>query len=103
MTTSGPARDPEDVVRAVVSALPDVAAAIVFGSRAVGDADARSDLDLALACPGVGTRRWLEIADAVEAADTLIRIDLVRLDDAPPTLRDEIRRTGRTLYERPPA
>lgn len=53
MTATGPARDPEDAVRAVVSALPDVAAAIVFGSRAMGDADARSDLDLALACPGV--------------------------------------------------
>lgn len=96
-------RDPEDAVRAVVAALPDVAAAIVFGSRALGDADERSDLDLALSCPGVSARRWFAIAEAVEAADTLIRIDLVRLEDAPPALRDEIHRTGRILYERAPA
>ena len=58
-------------------AIPEVAEAIVFGSRAHGDADDRSDLDLALSCPGITRQRWLEIADAVDQAETLIHIDLV--------------------------
>ncbi|MCW5698371.1 MAG: nucleotidyltransferase domain-containing protein [Rhodospirillales bacterium] len=93
-------RDPEDAVRKTFSTFPEVAAAIVFGSRAQGDAEERSDLDLALSCPGITQRRWQEIVDAVENADTLIQIDLVWLEHAPVAFRDEISRTGRVIYER---
>lgn len=91
---------PEEAVRKRLVGLPDVSRAIVFGSRAAGDADERSDLDLALSCPGIDHRRWAQIAEAIEQAETLIAIDLVWLEDAPVALRDEIRRTGRVLYER---
>ncbi len=94
-------RGPEDAVREQLTAFPEVSEAIVFGSRALGDAEERSDLDLALSCPGITRRRWVEIADAVERAETLIPIDLVWLEEAPAALKEEIRRTGKVLYERP--
>lgn len=90
----------EDTVRARIETIPDIARAIVFGSRALGDAEERSDLDLALSCPGISRRRWAEIADAVEQAETLIAIDLIWLEDAPSALRDEILRSGKVIYER---
>jgi predicted nucleotidyltransferase len=91
---------PEDAVRERLLTLPDVAQAIAFGSRAQGDADERSDLDLALSCPGITGGRWLEIVEAVEEAKTLVRLDLVWLEEAPATLKEEILRTGKVLYER---
>jgi len=92
---------PEEAVLDRLAAFPEVREAIVFGSRAVGDAEERSDLDLAISCPGITHRRWVEIADAVERAETLIPIDLVWLEEAPAALKEEIRRTGKVLYERP--
>ncbi len=80
---------------------PEVREAIVFGSRAIGDAEERSDLDLALSCPGITRNRWVEIADAIERAETLIPLNLVWLEEAPAALREKIRRTGKVLYERP--
>lgn len=94
------ARLPEDAVRERIAVFPEIAEAIVFGSRALGDAEERSDLDLALSCPGISRRRWAEIADAVEQAETLIAIDLIWLEDAPSALRDEILRSGKVIYER---
>lgn len=92
---------PEEAVRERLVAFPEIAEAIVFGSRAFGDAEERSDLDLAISCPGITRRRWVEIADAIEQAETLIPIDLVWLEEAPAAFREEIRRTGKVLYERP--
>lgn len=97
----GGACRPEEAVLERLVAFPEVREAIVFGSRALGDAEERSDLDLALSCPGITRRRWVEIADAVERAETLIPIDLVWLEEAPAALKEEIRRTGKVLYERP--
>ena len=92
--------DPQAAVRAKLQALPDVAQAIVFGSRAIGDAEERSDLDLAISCPGIDHRRWQEIAETIEEAETLIGLDLVWLEEASQTLQNEIRRTGKVVYER---
>ena len=77
-----------------------VAKAVVFGSRAAGDAEDRSDLDLAVSCPDIDARRWQEIAETIEDADTLIDIDLVWLEEASAALAEEIRRTGKVIYER---
>jgi len=92
---------PEEAVREKLQAFPEIREAILFGSRAVGDADERSDLDLAISCPDITRRRWVEIADAVEQSETLIPIDLVWLEEASAALKKEIRRTGKVLYERP--
>lgn len=93
---------PEAVRRIVVrlSAEPSVRRVILFGSRARGDARLRSDVDLAAEAPGASAGEWQRLADIVEDADTLLSIDLVRLEEAPEELHRRILAEGRTLYER---
>ena len=90
-------------VRAVAEALrracPKIERILLFGSRARGDAQARSDIDLAVSCPRVSQREWLDLCDVLEELPTLLRVDLVRLDTAGAALRNRILREGRTLYE----
>ena len=79
---------------------PDVVRVWLFGSRARGDHRERSDIDLAVEAPAASRRTWLELCRAVEETETLLRIDLVRVEEAPPELARQIRREGRVLYER---
>jgi predicted nucleotidyltransferase len=79
---------------------PEVDRVWLFGSRARGDHRARSDIDLAVEAPTASRRTWLELCRVVEEAATLLRIDLVRFEEAPPALAQQIRREGRVLYER---
>jgi hypothetical protein len=51
-------------------------------------------------CPTATIARWYDMVDAVEEAPTLLEIDLIRLQDAPPELMSNILREGRVLYER---
>lgn len=73
---------------------------ILFGSRARGDADARADIDLAVEAPGTTRPQWLEIVRLVEEAPTLLTIDLVRMDEVAPPLRQKILLEGIILYDR---
>lgn len=63
-----------------IKSLPFVQQVILFGSRARGTNQARSDIDLAVLCPDATRDQWLDVVDIVENADTLLRIDCVRLD-----------------------
>lgn len=91
---------PELRVLDVLTRFPTVERVILFGSRARGDAGPRADIDLAVACPQAGEAEWLRIAEAVEEeAETLLLIDLVRLEDASADLCDRIRSEGRVLYD----
>ncbi len=91
---------PEGVRRLVsrLGAEPSVRRVILFGSRARGDAGPRADVDLAVDAPGLAPREWLRLADMADAADTLLKIDLVRLDEAPPELHARIEAEGRTVH-----
>jgi CRISPR-associated protein Cmr1 len=79
---------------------PEVRRVYLFGSRARGDNAPRADIDIAVDCAAADSGRWHEIEELVEETDTLLRIDLVRLDEAPPDLRARILSEGRLLYER---
>lgn len=63
-----------------LAALPFIKAIYLFGSRARGDARPKSDIDLAVDCPGASFQQWQEVLDIVEDADTLLGIDVVRYD-----------------------
>ena len=60
------------------SAFDEVKSVILFGSRAYGDADPRSDVDLAISAPRMNLRRWLNMKLLAEEAPTLLSITLVR-------------------------
>jgi predicted nucleotidyltransferase len=79
---------------------PSVEKIVLFGSRARGDHDPRSDIDLAVACPNAGDAEWATIWNIADDAPMLLAIDLVRLEHAGETLRREIDREGLVLYER---
>jgi len=87
-------------LRGSIAAFPGVERILLFGSRAKGDAGARSDIDIAVACPDADTRTWLDICRVAEEAETLLKIDLVRLEDTDQEFRRRIEREGKVLYER---
>ena len=74
---------------------------ILFGSRARGDGRDRSDIDLAIICELATDQDWLKVLDIVEDADTLLKIDCVRLDTLPASseLKKNIIQDGEILYE----
>ncbi|HEX4159326.1 MAG TPA: nucleotidyltransferase domain-containing protein [Rhizomicrobium sp.] len=90
---------PEYLVAERLMPFPEIEKIVLFGSRARGDAMPRSDIDLAVACPRADAKVWSDIVEAAEEAPTLLRIDLVRMETAPPELLAEIAREGRVLYE----
>lgn len=85
---------------AALARIPSVEAVILFGSRARRDNRPRSDIDLAVHAPHLTSTDWSAVMSAIDDAETLLPIDLVWLDDAPPPLRERIDAEGIVLYER---
>jgi predicted nucleotidyltransferase len=81
--------------------VPTVNKVILFGSRARGDHRPRSDIDLAIEAPFATNSHWLHINSIIEEADTLLSIDLVRLDEASDNIKDKIFQEGQLLHARP--
>jgi uncharacterized protein len=83
-------------------ALPFVNKIILYGSRARGDFQPRSDIDLAVLCPDAGVQDWQKILNIIDEADTLLAIDCIQYDilalDNP--LKQAIDRDGIILYEK---
>jgi uncharacterized protein len=80
---------------------PAVERVWLFGSRARGDCFERSDIDLAVEAPTMHHRDWLKLKlDFADAAPTLLLIDLMRWEEAPADLREQIRDEGILIYER---
>ncbi len=83
-----------------IGSYPHVEKVILYGSRARGDEEERSDIDLAVTGP-VTEEEWRRMSDYIELeARTLLSVELVRLEKASEKLRENIRREGVTLYER---
>ena len=81
----------DDIVQSL-STLKYVRQVILFGSRSRGDADSRSDIDLAVDCPSASNTEWTNILDIVNTSKTLLKIDCLRLDQASPELKHSIER-----------
>ena len=60
--------------------LPYIDAIYVHGSRARGDHDAHSDIDLAVMCPRASEEEWNHISHIARSAKLLVKVDLKRLD-----------------------
>ena len=83
-----------------LSSIPEIEKVVLFGSRARGDADERSDIDLSIEAPNASQSLWLDILDVVEEANTLLLFDIIRFDEASDILRTRIDTEGISLYER---
>jgi len=90
----------ESLIDAIVAKVKP-ARILLFGSRARGDGDGRSDFDLAVERPD--RARWVELAlDLEESRVTLLKVDLVDLvdlDRASPEFRERILAEGVAVYE----
>ncbi len=87
-----------DIMAAVRSALPEVLAVTLFGSRAGDQASADSDLDLAVLLPGRAdpVRLW-EAGEAI-ARRLDVDVDLIDLRAASTVMQFQIVTTGRRLF-----
>jgi predicted nucleotidyltransferase len=83
-----------------ISRYPSVEKVVLFGSRARGDEEERSDIDLAVVCPTATQKEWTAIWSDVDDARTLLSIDLVRLDKASDRIKESVMKEGIVLYER---
>lgn len=74
----------------------------LYGSRARGDFSTRSDIDLAILCPQASESDWFEVETIIEKADTLLKIDAVRLDklSKSDSLRGNILKFKKVLYKK---
>lgn len=52
----------------------------LFCSRARGDNDDRSDIDLAILCKDASEKNWLQVMNIINNADTLLKIDCIKFD-----------------------
>lgn len=74
---------------------------IVFGSRALGDYDVYSDLDLAIDAPLMTKFKWLKLKEYVTYdLNVWINISLVNYALNPIKLKQRINETGVVIYER---
>ncbi len=85
-----------------MAALPFVEKIVLFGSRARGDHESRSDIDLCVFCDGASDDDWLEVLACLreDRIDTLCKVDCVRFDEADWALRENVMTEGVVLYER---
>lgn len=83
-----------------LSPFKEIEKILLFGSRDRGDAEERSDIDLAIQAPGADLKVWMNILQSIEDLDTLLPIDVIRLEEASSELKIKIETEGKILYER---
>lgn len=79
--------------------LPCVRRAYLFGSRSREDHEERDDIDIAVSCPQATDEQWAQIERFVNGLPTLLRIDLVRLDQTDADTRLNIQTEGVLFFE----
>jgi uncharacterized protein len=88
-------------IRQVLGRYPAVAAAWVYGSRAMGTYHEGSDVDLTLEGTGLSLSDRLSVQADLHALGTLLRFDVsIRSAIANPELLAHIERVGQLIYQR---
>ena len=72
---------------------------IVFGSRALGDYEEYSDLDLAIDAPKIQKYEWLKLKEySIYDLRTVYKISLVHYSTNPENLKESINQNGKIIY-----
>lgn len=99
-------RIPEPICHQIINVsqqFPDIEEVRLFGSRAYGDHQPRSDIDLAIIAPGISDYDWRLFSEKLEEdIETLLKLDLIRWDKASSKLREEIDHHNIVLYLQEP-
>lgn len=76
----------------------------LFGSRGRDQQTQQSDIDLAILAPQATAAEWQKVEEIIKNADTLIKIDFVRLDelDKSTAIYHNILKDRKVLFERKP-
>jgi uncharacterized protein len=81
--------------------LPFVDAIWLYGSRARGDHDDWSDVDLAIHCPTATEEEWRKITEIAANAGLLVKVECVRYDAInDDVFREQITRYHEVLYDK---
>jgi predicted nucleotidyltransferase len=74
---------------------------IIFGSRALGDFEKYSDIDIAVDAPEMTKHEWLKLKEyAIYDLNSFIKVSLVNYATNPVKLKERINQTGKIIYER---
>lgn len=93
--------DPVAALLPLFEDFPDVRRVILFGSRARGDHEERSDIDLAVDAPNMDILAWDKLClHITDNSKTLLPIDLVWLQEATVRLANRIQSEGVVVLER---
>jgi len=93
--------DGVDALVSLFSVFPGVRSVILFGSRARGDHQERSDIDVAVDAPNMDIVEWDELCLYIhENSNTLLPIDLIWLQQATLQLANRIQSEGVVVFER---
>lgn len=88
-------------IQSVFSSFPEVEKAVLFGSRAKGNFNSGSDIDISVFGPELNFERMLEISIAMDRLDLMEHVDLVHYERIKePDLKNHINRVGITIFER---
>ncbi len=85
-----------------IATLPFVEKIALFGSRARGDHEERSDIDPCVFCGDAGEDEWLEVLACLERdrVDTLLKVDCTRFEASNAAMRENVLKEGILLFER---
>jgi predicted nucleotidyltransferase len=72
---------------------------ILFGSRAFGDHDDRSDIDLAL-LGAISRKQWTHLRERAYHYNTLYWVSIVHWNRNPPALQRRILETGVIIFDK---
>ncbi|MEI7669367.1 MAG: nucleotidyltransferase domain-containing protein [Pseudomonadota bacterium] len=84
---------------AKLQSIPTIEAIYIYGSRARGDFDEWSDVDLAILCPNASDEDRFLINDILENADILVDVQYVEIDKiADPVFMNQVNKYKKEIY-----
>lgn len=93
---------PDSVIKFIASlaTLNEVKRLIIFGSRACGDYEKYSDLDIAIDAEELTRKQWINIRlNSYYEVKTVFRISIVNFSINPPRIQNHILKSGKIIYE----